>query len=83
MQGFVDACHAVSNTDKTGEWARQGSHTSLNSPQKQDIPGTGAAKCAAPSAQAGFANAVAAITHLPLSDEEKAAAVRRLLADKA
>jgi len=62
------------------KWAIQGENTPADrsaNPQNSEI---GAAKRAASGGSATFGDAVAAIMRLPLSDVEKADAVRRLLA---
>jgi hypothetical protein len=50
--------------------------------QKQQIFESGAVKSAASDGNSTFADAIAAIMALPLTDAEKAEAVRRLLAGK-
>tara|TARA_Y100001954_G_C15745087_1_gene570607 strand:- start:182 stop:376 length:195 start_codon:yes stop_codon:yes gene_type:complete len=61
------------------KWAIQGSNNPAKTPEKPHIQDAGAAKSAAVTDQAGFADAIQAIMTLPLSDTEKADAVRRLL----
>jgi len=69
------------------KWAILDSNNPRETGGKPGDPPTGAAKSAAnrhDSAPAGgFAEAIAAVIALPLSDSEKAEAVRRLLADRA
>jgi hypothetical protein len=64
------------------DWAAQDSNTPRETSGKPHTPPTGAAKSAA-SGGDSFAEAVAAIMRLPLTDPERAEAVRRLLADQA
>jgi hypothetical protein len=61
------------------EWAWQDSNDPTESAGKPAIPGQGAAKSAANASKSGFSDAVRAIMALPLTDAEKADAVRRLL----
>jgi hypothetical protein len=64
------------------KWAIQGENTPAISAEKQQVSQVGAVKGAVKSDETGFASAVAAIMSLPLSDAEKAEAVRRLLGAK-
>ncbi len=61
-------------------WARRDSNPLPIPQQKGPIQDIGASKSAASGADS-FAEAIAGIMHLPLSDADKAEAVRRLLAD--
>lgn len=63
-------------------WAIQDQNTPTVSGEKQQIPSTGAVKSAANRGDSAFADAVAAVMKLPLSDAEKAEAIRRLLAEE-
>ena len=82
IRGSVDGCHSPANADVTTKWARLDSTTPAVSPEKKRIQPSGAVKGAADSTVDGFATSIAAIMALPLSDTEKAEAVRRLLADR-
>ena len=64
------------------KWALQDQNTPTISEEKPQIPEVGAAKSAVIGGDS-FAEAVAGIMRLPLTDAEKAEAVRRLLADHA
>jgi hypothetical protein len=56
-----------------------GSELPTKPPEKTHAFSTGGAESGAPGHITGFADAVAAVMRLPLSDSEKAEAVRRLL----
>jgi hypothetical protein len=62
--------------------SRQEPNTPPLSAEKQHISQVGAAKGAVENADSHFAAAVAGIMGLPLTDAEKAEAIRRLLAGK-
>jgi hypothetical protein len=64
------------------KWAIQDQNTSQVSIEKRDISQIGAVKGAAFGTDSRFADAVAAVMRLPLSDAEKAEGVRRLLVDR-
>jgi hypothetical protein len=64
------------------QWAIQGSNTSSNSPEKPQNAETGTAESAADSGNSNFAATIAAIMSLPLTEVEKAQAVRRLLSQQ-
>jgi hypothetical protein len=64
------------------KWAIQDHNNATESAEKQHTRKTGAAKGAADRRNSGFAEAIQAILSLPLSDAEKADAVRRLLKEK-
>ena len=80
-RGLVTSCQVPANTDFAGEWARDDSNTSPVSTEKTAIPNIGAVKGAVIQGDS-FAQAVAAVMGLPLSDGEKAEAIRRLLAGR-
>jgi hypothetical protein len=65
--------------ESKGKWAIQEANTTGVSTENQHIPSTGAEK-GAENRAGSFVAAVAAVMSLPLSDSEKAEAVRRLLA---
>jgi hypothetical protein len=65
---------------KGNYWAIQVQNNQQVSTEKPKKPNEGAAKGAADSPRSDFAAAVAAIMSLPLTNMEKAKAVRRLLA---
>ena len=74
------------DAEETGKWAIQDLNTPPIITEKQGIPQAGAVKCAVLPAHphqtdepGDFARAVQAIVGLPLSDGEKAEAIRRLL----
>lgn len=67
------------STVQDDKWAIQAPNTPQLSPEKQQIPQRGAVKGAASGEDSSFAVAVTSIMQLPLSDSEKAEAVRRLL----
>lgn len=50
-----------------------------NKPEKQSVPDVRGTESGTLGGDLGFADAVAAVMQLPLSDSEKAEAVRRLL----
>jgi hypothetical protein len=60
-------------------WARKDQNTPRISREIQHFSKAGAVKGAADSADSGFTAAISAIMSLPLTDAEKAEAVRRLL----
>jgi hypothetical protein len=62
------------------KWARQEANTLAVSTEKRGISAGRAAKCAVSGANTSFVHGIAMIMRLPLSDDEKADAVRRLLA---
>jgi len=62
-----------------GKWAIQAQNTLLVSAEKPINSTQGAAKSAANSEGNRFTAAIAAIMMLPLTDQEKTEAVRRLL----
>jgi hypothetical protein len=66
---------------KTGKWAIQGSNTPSKPPEKQQIQKAGAVKCAVDSGDSAFTSVIASIMALPLTDAEKAQAVRRLMSN--
>ena len=78
--GNVACGPSLVTAGKSDKWTVQDSNTPAISAEKPHIPQTGAAKSAAENRDSDFAQAVAAIMALPLSDAEKAQAVRRLLA---
>jgi hypothetical protein len=63
------------------DWAVVDSNTPAIITEKPQVADTGAVKSAAFEGDS-FAQAVAAVMRLPLSESEKAEAVRRLLADR-
>jgi hypothetical protein len=65
------------------KYPRQGSNFSPKSSTKPHILQAGGTESGTLSGDSGFADAVAAVMRLPLTDAEKAEAVRRLLADLA
>jgi len=64
------------------QWAIRDQNTPTISPEKQHVSQAGAVKGAAENGDSGFTVAITAIMALPLTDNEKAEAVRRLLAGK-
>lgn len=64
------------------EWAVQDENTPPLSSEKSSMGNTGAVKSAADKVPIGFVAAVAAIVALPLTDSEKAEAIRRLIAER-
>ena len=60
----------------------KGLEQSANVPEISHVRDRGGAESGAVGGDSGFADAVAAVMRLPLSDAEKAEAVRRLLASK-
>jgi hypothetical protein len=64
------------------QWALQAPNTPPISAEKQQVSPTDTSKNAAPAPETNFAAAVASIMALPLTDSEKAEAVRRLLRGK-
>ena len=65
-----------------GEWPLSESNTLRESPEMSTIRLRGGAESGALGDDSGFADAVAAVMRLPLSDTEKAEAVRRMLAGR-
>jgi hypothetical protein len=61
------------------QWARQDQNTLIVSREIPQMSTAGAVKSAVEPADASFADAVAGILALPLTDSQKAEAVRRLL----
>ena len=78
--GNVACGPSLVTAGKSDKWTVQDSNTPRETAKKPHISKTGAAKCAAENGNSDFAQAVAAIMALPLTDAEKAQAVRRLLA---
>ncbi len=82
MTGPSACRHRLTDVAKTAMWALQDQNTPQDSSEKPHIPQAGAVESAEEKADSGFAAAVTAIMGLPLTDAEKAEAVRRLLAGK-
>ena len=72
----------ICNRQDLQQWAIQDSHTPPVSAEKQQVSRAGAVKSAAKTADPDLVAAVAGIMALPLTANEKAEAVRRLLAGK-
>ena len=86
-----NACQSVAKPVESVKWAVQDLNTPTKTRGKPHISKAGAAKSAASesksadsdTADGNFAEALVMIARLPLSDAEKAEAVRRLLEAKA
>ena len=81
-QGSVVSCQSHAIADETDKWARQDANTSSIPVEKHHISEVGAAKGAVKAPDLSFVAAVTGIMALPLTDAEKADAVRRLLGGK-
>ncbi len=70
----------VAVRESTSQWAIQDSHNPKK-PKENARSGKSGAESGAVGAESTLAEAILAVQRLPLSDEEKAAIVRRLMAE--